>query len=316
MRNGAETIMEINGGTKSLDSKRFKSKGSRKLGRAFWIFVAPSGLLFSIFFLIPLCLNMFLSVTNYDGWKTMEFVGLQNYVDALSDTKFYDSLIRTFVYAIVNIPFKVAIPLLLAALLTSEKVRFKTISRTAIYLPVLLSSLVVGITINWMFSQEYGLINFVIQSLGGTAVEWGSHKTLATFIISVASTWASTGFYMIIYIGAINNLNKDIYEAADIDGASNLQRFLRITVPMLAPTTFLVTLLSTVNLLKEYALIQGITQGGPGTSTTFVIQYIFDKGFNQSLYGYAAAISVVIMVIFAIVAFIQFKFNEGGEYSK
>jgi len=243
----------------------------------------------------------------------MDFVGLSNYVRVLSDDRFYTALMKTMIYAVVNIPFKVAIPLLLAALLTSPRVKFKTISRTAIYVPVLLSSLVVGITINWLFSQEYGLINFLIQQLGGKAVEWGSHSLLATFIISVASTWASTGFYMIIYIGAINNINKDMYEAADIDGATSVQRFVRITVPMLAPTTFLVTLLSTVNLLKEYALIQGITQGGPGTSTTFVIQYIFDKGFNQSEYGYATAISVIIMIIFAIIAFIQFKVNEGGE---
>lgn len=308
--------MELSHRGKVMNSSTKKRNGNGRLKRAFWLFIAPSGLLFSIFFLIPLFLNMFLSLTNYDGWKTMDFVGLQNYVNALSDSSFYTSLMKTFVYAVVNLPFKVALPLLLAALLTSDKVRFKTLSRTAIYLPVLLSSLVVGITINWMFSQEYGLINFIIQSFGGTAIEWGSHSTLATFIISVASTWASTGFYMIIYIGAINNLNQDIYEAADIDGATNFQRFIRITVPLLAPTTFLVTLLSTVNLLKEYALIQGITQGGPGTSTTFIIQYIFDKGFNQSQYGYAAAISVVIMIIFAIVAFIQFKVNEGGEYSK
>lgn len=296
-----------------LKRKKSRKAGSSRMIRAFWLFVAPSGVLFTIFFLVPLLLNIFLSVTNYDGWKTIDFIGLSNYVQALSDKRFYTALSKTMIYAIVNIPFKVIIPLLLAALLTSPRVKLKTISRTAIYIPVLLSSLVVGITINWMFSQEYGLINFIIQLFGGTAIEWGSHSLLATFIISVASTWASTGFYMIIYIGAINNINKDMYEAADIDGATKSQAFFRITVPMLAPTTFLVTLLSTVNLLKEYALIQGITQGGPGTSTTFIIQYIFDKGFNQSEYGYAAAISVIIMIVFAIIAFVQFKVNEGGE---
>lgn len=280
------------------------------------MFILPSGILFFVFFLIPLFLNILLSFTDYDGWKTMNFVGLTNYIEALGDKRFYSALTKTFIYALVNLPFKVIIPLLLAVLLTSKKVRFKTFSRTAIYIPVLLSSLVVGITINWMFSQEYGLINFIIQQLGGSPVAWGRHPSLATFIISLASTWASTGFFMIIYVGAINNISEDIYEAAEIDGVSGFQRLIRITAPLLAPTTFLVTLLSTVNLLKEYALIQGVTQGGPGTSTTFIIQYIFDKGFNQSLYGYAAAVSVVVMIIFAIIAFVQFKFNEGGEYSK
>lgn len=114
-------------------------------------------------------------------------------------------------------------------------------------------------------------------------------------------------------IGGINSISNDLYEAATIDGASGVQAFFRITVPMLAPTTFMVVLLSTVNLLKEYALVQGITQGGPGLSTTFIIQYIFDKGFNQMQYGYASAISTVVMIIFALIAFAQFKVNNGGE---
>ena len=118
---------------------------------------------------------------------------------------------------------------------------------------------------------------------------------------------------MIIYVGGINNISPDLYEAASIDGANSFQSFLRITVPMLSPTTFLVVLLSTVNLLKEYALVQGITQGGPGLSTTDIIQYIFDKGFNQMEYGYASAISTVVMIVFALIAYAQFKVNNGGE---
>lgn len=181
------------------------------------------------------------------------------------------------------------------------------------FLAYLNGALVVGITINWMFSQEYGLVNFIIRSLGGTALEWSLNPRLATFVIAFASVWASIGFNMILYIGGINSISNDLYEAATIDGASGVQAFFRITVPMLAPTTFMVVLLSTVNLLKEYALVQGITQGGPGLSTTFIIQYIFDKGFNQMQYGYASAISTVVMIIFALIAFAQFKVNNGGE---
>lgn len=296
--------------------KNSASRHQRRINRSFWLFIAPSGILFTIFFLVPLLLNIMLSLTNYDGWKLLEYVGFSNYVNIFSDARFYSALQKTFFYAVVNLPFKVFIPLLLAALLNSDRIRFKTLSRTAVYLPVLLSSLVVGITINWMFSQEYGLINFLILQFGGTAIEWGSHPALATFIVSVASTWASTGFYMVIFLGALNNVSNEVYEAAKVDGSTKAQTFFFITVPIIAPTLFLVTLLSSVNLLKEYALIQGITQGGPGTSTTFIIQYIFDKGFNQSQYGYAAAVSVIVMIIFAIIAFIQFRVSNGGENTK
>lgn len=229
------------------------------------------------------------------------------------DSKFYLSLGRTLLYTVCTLPFRVIIPLLVAVLLCSKRVAAKSLTRTMVYIPVLMSALVVGITINWMFSQEYGLVNFIIRSLGGTALEWSLNPRLATFVIAFASVWASIGFNMILYIGGINSISNDLYEAATIDGASGVQAFFRITVPMLAPTTFMVVLLSTVNLLKEYALVQGITQGGPGLSTTFIIQYIFDKGFNQMQYGYASAISTVVMIIFALIAFAQFKVNNGGE---
>ena len=290
-----------------------KKKSSLRHAGAFWAFVAPCCILFGIFFLLPLVLSIAFSFTNYDGWKVMDFVGIKNYITLFKDSKFYASMGRTLVYTICCLPFRVIIPLLIAVLVTSPRVRLKSLSRTMIYIPVLMSALVVGITINWMFSQEYGLINFIIQSFGGTPLEWSLNSGLATFVIGFASVWASIGFNMIIYVGGINNISPDLYEAASIDGANSFQSFLRITVPMLSPTTFLVVLLSTVNLLKEYALVQGITQGGPGLSTTYIIQYIFDKGFNQMEYGYASAISTVVMIVFALIAYAQFKVNNGGE---
>ena len=304
---------KIKVGERSKKPKNKKSRYHRALKRSFWMFILPSGLLFGIFFLLPLILNMLMSLTNFDGWKTMDFIGLENYQRALKDRDFYLSLRRTFTYTLVNLPFKVGIPLVLATLLTSERVRFKTLTRTAIYIPVLLSPLVAGITINWIFSQEYGVINFVIQQLGGNPIAWASSRWLATFVISVANNWMTAGFYMIIYIGAIHNIPKEIYEAAAIDGVNAWQKFIKIQVPLVAPTTFLVTLLSTINLLKEFALVEGVTQGGPGTSTTFIIQYIMNQGFNQFNYGYAAAVSALVMIIFAIVAYIQFRFTRGGE---
>lgn len=290
-----------------------KKKSSLRHTGAFLAFVAPCCILFGIFFLLPLVLSIAFSFTNYDGWKVMDFVGIKNYITLFKDSKFYASMGRTLVYTICCLPFRVIIPLLIAVLVTSPRVRLKSLSRTMIYIPVLMSALVVGITINWMFSQEYGLINFIIQSFGGTPLEWSLNSGLATFVIGFASVWASIGFNMIIYVGGINNISPDLYEAASIDGANSFQSFLRITVPMLSPTTFLVVLLSTVNLLKEYALVQGITQGGPGLSTTYIIQYIFDKGFNQMEYGYASAISTVVMIVFALIAYAQFKVNNGGE---
>lgn len=280
---------------------------------AFWVFVVPCLLLYGTFFLLPLVLNIGLSFTNYDGWKVMNFVGAKNYISLVRDAKFFQALGRTFLYALFSLPFKVIVPLLIALLVTSSRVRAKGVFRTMFYIPVLLSSLVVGVTINWMFSQEYGLVNFLIQSLGGTPLEWALNPYLATFVVSFASNWASTGFYMIIFIGGINNISKELFEASSIDGANGVQNFFFVTLPLLRPTTFLVLLLATVGLLKEYALVQGITQGGPGLNTTYIIQYIFDRGFTQMEYGYASSMSCLAMIIFGLIAFVQFKINQGGE---
>ena len=289
-----------------------KRKATLKHTGAFWAFVAPCIILFGVFFLLPLVLSIAFSFTNYDGWKTMDFVALDNYIELFTDSRFYVSLGRTLLYTICALPFRVIVPLLVAVLLCSNRVVAKSLTRTMVYIPVLMSALVVGITINWMFSQEYGLVNFIIQCLGGQPLEWSLNPALATFVIAFASVWASIGFNMIIYIGGIAGISQDLYEAARIDGANALQCFLRITVPMLSPTTFMVVLLSTVNLLKEYALVQGITQGGPGLSTTFIIQYIFEKGFNQMQYGYASAISTIVMIVFALIAYAQFRISNGG----
>nr|WP_317401702.1 sugar ABC transporter permease [uncultured Gemmiger sp.] len=289
-----------------------KNSALRHTG-AFWMFVLPSLLLFTVFFLVPLILSIWFSFTNYDGWKTMDFVGLKNYIDALTNADFYKTLGRTLLYTICNLPFKVAIPLLLATLVTSKSLKCTTLVRTLCYIPVLFSALVAGITINWMFGQEYGLINFLLQGIGIQPLQWSLNPTLATIVISVASNWVSAGYYMLMYIGGIKNISPDLYEAASVDGASKVQAFFGITVPLLMPTTFIVLLLTTVSSLKEYALVQGITLGGPGTSTTYIVQYIYDQGFNQYKYGYASALGVLVSLVFIVIAVVQFKATKGGE---
>ena len=280
---------------------------------AFWMFVLPSLLLFTVFFMIPLFLSIWFSFTNYDGWKTMDFVGLENYIDALTNADFYKTLGRTLLYTICNLPFKVAVPLLLATLVTSKSLKCTTLVRTLVYIPVLFSALVAGITINWMFGQEYGLINFLLQGIGIQPLQWSLNPTLATIVISVASNWVSAGYYMLMYIGGIKNISPDLYEAASVDGASKVQAFFGITVPLLMPTTFIVLLLTTVSSLKEYALVQGITLGGPGTSTTYIVQYIYDQGFNQYKYGFASALGILVSLVFIVIAVVQFKATKGGE---
>lgn len=290
-----------------------KEKTTRKI--AFFGFIMPAFFLYGLFFLVPFVMTFVYSFANYDGYKVFQFIGFKNYFQFLKDPEFFATLGRTLIYTVCNAPFKVIIPLLLSLLVTAKSLKMKTLVRCSIYIPVLLSSLTVGMTINWMFGQEYGFVNFIIRQLGGKPLEWALNPSLATLVISIASNWATAGFFMLVFIGGIKEIPSELYEAAQIDGANNNKIFWKITLPMIRPSMLLVLLLSTNGLLKEYALVQGVTQGGPSGQTTFLIQYIYDKAFHTSpaQYGYASAISVVAMVLFIIIAFIQFKATKGGE---
>ena len=290
-----------------------KEKTLRKT--AFYGFITPAFLLYGVFFLVPLVMSFVYSFADYDGYTKFKFIGFGNYQAFLTDSEFFNTSKRTLIYTVCNVPFKVIIPLLLAILATSKFLRGKAFVRSSFYIPVLLSALTVGMIINWMFGQEYGFVNFVIRQFGGKAMEWALNPVLATIVISIASNWMSAGFYMVVFIGGINEIPSEIYEASEIDGANARQKFWKITLPMIRPTMLLVLLLSTNDLLKEYALVQGVTQGGPGSDTTYIIQYIYDKAFHTTpaQYGYASAISVVAMVLFLIIALIQYKATKGGE---
>mgnify|MGYP002513184790 CR=1 FL=1 len=290
-----------------------KKKSSLRHTGAFWAFVAPCCILFGIFFLLPLVLSIAFSFTNYDGWKVMDFVGIKNYITLFKDSKFYASMGRTLVYTICCLPFRVIIPLLIAVLVTSPRVRLKSLSRTMIYIPVLMSALVVGITINWMFSQEYGLINFIIHSFGGTPLEWSLNSGLATFVIGFASVWASIGFNMIIYVGGINNISPDLYEAASIDGANSFQVFWRIKWPSIMPTTLYVAVITTINSFQCFALIQLLTSGGPNYSTSTVMYLLYEIAFKTTKeFGYADAMGVILAIVIALFSALQFKVMNGG----
>ena len=287
-----------------------KKKSSLKHTGAFWAFCAPCCVLFGVFFLVPLVLSIAFSFTNYDGWKTIDFVGLTNYITLFKDSKFYLSLGRTLLYTVCTLPFRVIIPLLVAVLLCSKRVAAKSLTRTMVYIPVLMSALVVGITINWMFSQEYGLVNFIIRSLGGTALEWSLNPRLATFVIAFASVWASIGFNMILYIGGINSISNDLYEAATIDGASEWKIFSNIMLPLGSNVTITLTIFSFMWRWNDYILpLLVLSDQKKYTIQIAIKNFIGNTGVDWSSILAASVLSILpIVILFMILQ----KYIVGG----
>ena len=274
------------------------------------VLIGVNVVLFLVFFVWPGALGLLYSFTDYRGVGKLNFIGLANFQKLFADSTFYAALGRTFVYTVLSVPLIYVCSLGVAALLVSKAVRGRTAAKIVIFLPWLISPIVVGVIWKWMFGQDFGFVNFLITSAGGSAVPWSSNGNLALAVVIFASAWGGTAFNMLLFIAALKNIPEALLEAAELDGANAWQRFLNVTLPGIAPTSFMVILLSTIHAMKEFAMIQALTNGGPGTENTLIVQYIYKTGFEQSKVGYASAASMVLMVVLLAIALIQLRFNR------
>lgn len=274
------------------------------------LLIAPAVVLFALFFVWPGALGVYYSFTSYRGVGTPRFIGVDNYAKLFGDTDFYHALSRTVVYAVFSVPLHYLISLLVAVLLVNQHSRGKSVARVVFFFPWLISPIVTGVVWRWLFGENFGFVNFLISTLHGTPQQWETNANLSLGVVLFASTWAGTAFNMLLFMAALKNIPRSYLEAASIDGASSWQRFLRITWPLLAPTSFLVVLLSTIGSMKEFAMIQALNSGGPGTSNTLMVQYIYRTGFQRADIGYASAASFVLMIVLLIIALVQKRFDR------
>ncbi len=279
------------------------------------IFISAAVVLFALFFLWPGALGLLYSFTDYRGVGDLHFIGLENYTKLFGDSAFYRALSRTFLYTILAVPAHYVVSLAIAVLLVNSAAKGKTIARVVFFLPWLISPIVTGVVWRWLFGENFGFVNFVIESLGGTGPAWQTNGDLGLVLVVIAGTWASTAFNMLLFIAAIRNIPRSYLEAAELDGATAWQRFRRITWPLLGPTSFMVILLTTIGSMKEFAMIQALNGGGPGTENMLIVQYIYRTGFERANIGYASAVSMVLMVILIIIAVIQLRFDKRSSLS-
>lgn len=275
-----------------------------------FILIAANLVLFALFFVWPGAIGFAYSFTDYTGIGTPDFVGLSNYTELFADSGFYSALTRTFFYALMQVPLSYVLALGIASLLVSKFARGRSVARIVFFIPWLISPIVTGVVWRWMFGENFGFVNFVLQSLGGGPVPWQSNADISLMVVVFAGAWAGTAFNMLLFIAAIKNVPQAYYEAAELDGAGSWQRFRHITLPSIAPTSFIVILLSTIGAIKEFAMIQALNNGGPGTENNLLVQYIYRTGFQNGQIGYASAASMVLMAILMVIALVQLWFNN------
>ncbi|WP_026890512.1 carbohydrate ABC transporter permease [Lacrimispora aerotolerans] len=293
-----------------MHSKNKLSLG-QKQSRAGWTFLTPAVLLIAIMSFLPMIQALFLSFQTGIGNK-MKWTGVTNYIRMFKDPVFVQALKNNFIYLIIQVPIMLILALVLASLLNHKDLRFKGLFRTAIFLPCATSLVSYAVIFRSLFAVD-GLVNIILMKLGflSTGYNFLGHPNSARVVIILALIWRWTGYNMVFYLSGLQNIEYSVYEAAKIDGASPVQSFFRITVPLLRPTILLTAIMSTNGTLQLFDESVNLTNGGPANATITMSHYIYNVSFKYvPNFGYAASMSYLILFLVAVLAFVQLKVGD------
>lgn len=271
-----------------------------------YAFIAPNIALFAVFYLLPLAYAFWISLHDWQLIDTPRFLGLRNYVRMSGDTLFWTSLSHTLLYALGTVPGSLVLGLLLALGL-NRRLPLRVLLRSIYFLPVVVSAVAAGLVAAWMFNDNYGVVNALLRSAGLSPIPWLSSPTWALPTLILTTLWLRCGFNMVVYLAALQSIPASLLDAAAVDGANAWQRFRHVTWPLLQPATFLLLILNVIYSFHVFDLIFIMTGGGPGFSTTMLVQYIYQSAFETNEMGYASALGVVLFLIILVFTVIQWR---------
>lgn len=261
-----------------------------------WILVFPTLIGLVIFRLIPIVSSFFLSFTKWNLITDPKFIGLKNFTELFSDPVFWKILGNTLKITAGYVTGGMIFGLLLA-LLVNNKLRGMNFFRAAIYMPVITSSVAVGIVWTRILGPKYGILDFFLKKIGITAPYWLQDPSLAIWTVTFVQVWKMSGYYMILFLAGLQAISKEVIEASVVDGATPTQRLFRVTIPMLAPTTFFVLTVAIMDAFKNFELIYAMTMGGPQNATNTLVYSVYLNAFSYNRVGYAESIAWVLMVV-------------------
>lgn len=271
-----------------------------------YVMIAPIVVIFALFMIYPILRSLYLSFFELVS-GSYEFVGFQNYARLFKDETFWKSLFNTCIFLIVQVPIMIGGALLIAVAIEQKFIKGRAFFRTTIFLPSVTALVAYALVFKVLLNGDHGLINFVIEMLGGKGVNWFYEEWPARFAIIISITWRWLGYNMIILMAGIQSISNDLMEAADIDGATFWDKLFYITIPMVKPIILFCTITSTIGTLQLFDEPYILTAGGPNYATITMGQYLYDNGFRYLKFGYASAIGYVMTVIIALLSVFQFK---------
>ena len=275
------------------------------------IFILPAIVGTFIFIVIPIFCSLGLSFTKWDLLNPIQFVGLENYKDLFSEQLFYKLLKNTVVYAVSVSILGVIIPLVLAAILNS-KIRGSEFYKTAYFLPFITPMIVIGIVWEWIFDPNIGVLNNILN----LHINWLYDVHYAMPALIIVSVWKLIGYNMVIFLSALSGISQSFFEAAKIDGATPVQTFKNVTVPMLSPTIFFVVIITAISSFQVFDLIYLMTQGGPLDSTNVLVYAIYKNAFEYFNVGKASAIAYVLFTIILVLTLVQWNLRKKLVYNE
>ena len=270
------------------------------------LFLLVPVLLLTALKIYPVFYNIYLSFTRYELFEPPRFVGMKNYNYVFSNSVTRQSIINTLLFTIEAVPVGTALALTIAKLL-DQSIRGRVFLRTLYYLPVVSSVVVSAMIWRWIYSPQHGLLNYLLGTLGIPAQNWLHDPNLALISLVIVTIWGSIGSNMVIFLAGLQDIPRDVIEAARVDGANPLQSFLLITVPLMRPVILFVVVTFTIGIFRNFGLIFMLTQGGPFNRTNTMVWEVYQNVFGYLRLGRGAAISVVMLVIVLILTLISFR---------
>ncbi|MGE6492722.1 carbohydrate ABC transporter permease [Exiguobacterium sp. NPDC077395] len=283
--------------------------------RAPYVLVAPTVLLLLMFSIMPLFIAFFMSFTDMDlagiaNWANIEWIGLTNYIEIFKDEVFIQALLNTIVYVVIGVPIVIGLSLAIAMAINFGTGKVFEWFRVVFYMPSITNVVAVAVVWGFLFNPQYGLFNFLLNTVGLPDVPWLQDPFVAKLSLIMLAVWRAVGINMIIFLAALQGIPRTYYEAAALDGASTFQQMFKITIPLLRYAIFFVTVTTLIGWIQFFEEPLIMTEGGPLNSTTSLALFIYNNGFQLSNFGYAAAGSVVLFILIITVTLIQFRLQK------
>lgn len=291
------------------------SKASRQEALWAFLFLLPNILGFLVFTAGPVLVSLGISLVSWNILTPPVWLGIENYLSLISDSDFWRSIWATLYYTLGSVPLGIVLSLLLAVAL-NQKIRGIGIYRTVYFIPVVSSMVAVSLMWRWMYNPTAGILNYVLNEIFGffhlpiTPPDWLQSTTWAMPAIIIMSVWKGLGYNMVIYLAGLQGIPTSLYEAAEMDGATSINKFFNITLPLLTPTTFFVLIMSVIGSFQVFEQAYIMTKGGPAMATVTTVYFIYQNGFQWFKMGYASAVAWVLFAAIMIMTVLQWRYQD------